>query len=259
MELATKEHKFVSVWQKLMSNKKNIAKKSLPVLLAVALLAAVGFFAFGNSKNLGGWVSGNATSEAEKQALAQSKLELEQALAQTQELLNQITATNQNMQTLLDQAIQEKNALYDAIEEMQTAYDEAEQEALQKWIVPIDYLNVSSYFGYRLQPTDGASSFHSGVDLAAPQGTPIVATRGGTVTIATYDSYSGYYVCINHHDGFVSQYLHMARYIVTPGQVVIAGQVIGYCGSTGVSTGAHLHFGILLNGQSVNPAKYIDM
>ena len=88
-------------------------------------------------------------------------------------------------------------------------------------------------------------------------GTPIVATRSGVVNKTSYDSSSGYYVKIDHQDGFESKYLHMTHYIVKPGQSVSAGQVIGYVGSTGASTGPHLHFAIMYKGSHVNPAAYI--
>ena len=127
------------------------------------------------------------------------------------------------------------------------------------WLLPINYTYFSSPFGWRDHPVYGGQRFHYGVDLAAPQGTPIYATRGGRVTVATYDSSSGYYVSINHLDGFVTKYLHMTHYIVSPGQYVAAGQVIGYCGSTGASTGPHLHFGIYKDGVAVNPALYINI
>ncbi len=79
------------------------------------------------------------------------------------------------------------------------------------------------------------------------------------MTYASYDSSSGYYVSINHLDGFTSKYLHMTHYIVSAGQYVAPGQIIGYVGSTGASTGPHLHFGIYYNGTAVNPAKYIKI
>ena len=80
----------------------------------------------------------------------------------------------------------------------------------------------------------------------------------GTVTTTSYNNSAGYYVTINHGDGFSTSYLHMTHYIVSEGQRVSAGQVIGYVGSTGVSTGPHLHFTIYYNGATVNPANYIN-
>ena len=116
---------------------------------------------------------------------------------------------------------------------------------------------MSSPFGNRDAPTAGASTNHQGIDLSAPEGTPIYASRTGVVTAATFGKSAGYYVSINHGDGFSSIYMHMTRYVVSKGQAVSAGQVIGYVGSTGVSTGPHLHFGISYNGTYVNPANYI--
>ena len=126
------------------------------------------------------------------------------------------------------------------------------------WIRPCSYTMVSSPFGYRDAPTAGASTYHQGIDLAGPQGTPIYAARGGTVTTATFGSSAGNYVTINHGDGFSSVYMHMTSYVVSKGATVSQGQLIGYMGSTGVSTGSHLHFGISLNGTYVNPANYIS-
>lgn len=128
-----------------------------------------------------------------------------------------------------------------------------------KWLIPCAYTYLSSPFGDRDAPTAGASSYHQGVDLAAPEGTPIYASRTGVVTAATFGKAAGYYVSINHGDGFSSIYMHMTNYVVKKGQAVSAGQVIGYVGSTGVSTGPHLHFGISYNGKYVNPANYVNL
>jgi murein DD-endopeptidase MepM/ murein hydrolase activator NlpD len=117
---------------------------------------------------------------------------------------------------------------------------------------------VTSPFGPRTPPKGGASSYHQGIDLGAPEGTPIYAARTGRVTIASYSNSAGNYVSINHGDGFSSIYMHMTRYVVSSGQAVSAGQLIGYVGSTGISTGPHLHFGISKNGVYVNPAAYIN-
>ena len=125
------------------------------------------------------------------------------------------------------------------------------------WKIPCNYTKLTSAFGMRDAPTAGASTNHQGVDLAGPEGTPIYASRAGTVTTATFGKSAGYYVTINHGDGFSSVYMHMTHYVVSKGTKVSQGQVIGYMGSTGVSTGNHLHFGIAYNGAYVNPANYI--
>lgn len=125
------------------------------------------------------------------------------------------------------------------------------------WLVPCTYTRVTSPFGYRWHPTTGEWSMHKGVDLSASKGTPIYATRSGVVSWATYHSTAGNYVGINHQDGYSSVYMHMTNYVVKAGQYVTAGQLIGYVGSTGRSTGPHLHFGISYNGSYVNPMDYI--
>ena len=128
-----------------------------------------------------------------------------------------------------------------------------------KWLVPCSYRMLTSPFGNRESPTAGASTDHKGVDLAGPEGTPIYASRSGTVTIAQFSRSAGYYVTINHGDGFSSVYMHMTHYTVSKGQKVDAGQIIGYMGSTGISTGSHLHFGIIYKGSYVNPANYVSL
>ena len=126
------------------------------------------------------------------------------------------------------------------------------------WIKPLKSYTITSSFGNRVHPVLGYTRFHEGVDMSAYTNTPIYAARSGKVTVASYqDGGAGYYVNINHGDGFSSIYMHMTRYIVSKGQYVEQGQVIGYVGSTGLSTGPHLHFGIAKNGAYVNPMKYI--
>lgn len=127
------------------------------------------------------------------------------------------------------------------------------------WVVPVSYVYVSSPFGTRVDPVYGTIATHYGVDLAAYLGNPIYATRSGVVTTASYNSTAGYHVYIDHGDGFTSIYMHMTEYTVEAGDYVQAGQVIGYCGSTGKSTGPHLHFGLILNGVYVDPAKYVNL
>ena len=126
------------------------------------------------------------------------------------------------------------------------------------WIKPLKSYTITSAFGMRKHPVLGYDRMHEGVDMAAPAGTPIYAAKSGKVTTASYQKGgAGNYVSINHGDGFSSIYMHMTRYIVSSGQYVEAGQVIGYVGSTGISTGNHLHFGIAYKGEYVNPMKYI--
>ena len=118
-------------------------------------------------------------------------------------------------------------------------------------------LTVTSAYGWRIHPTMGDKRFHTGVDFAAPQGTPIYAIASGTVTSAYYQTANGYMVSIAHGGGYGSLYAHMTHFVVSAGDSVSQGQVIGYVGSTGWSTGPHLHFEIHVNGASVNPMDYV--
>ena len=126
------------------------------------------------------------------------------------------------------------------------------------WITPVSGARLTSPFGQRLHPVLKVYRMHNGIDLAIAQGTPIYATRAGKVTRTAYQAGgAGNYVSINHLDGFASIYMHMTHYVVKEGQTVSAGQLIGYVGSTGISTGPHLHFGVSYAGTYVNPLAYI--
>lgn len=104
---------------------------------------------------------------------------------------------------------------------------------------------ISSGFGGRKSPTAGASTYHKGVDLAAPSGTPILAAGSGKVVTATYSSSAGNYIMISHGNRlYLGIYALFPDLAVSAGKQVTKGQVIGYVGSTGISTGAHLHFGV---------------
>lgn len=126
------------------------------------------------------------------------------------------------------------------------------------WIIPCDYVYLSSPFGWREPPTDGASTFHSGVDLAGYDNSPIWAARSGVVSEVGYNEYNGYFVRIDHGDGFVSVYLHLSYYVASYGQYISQGETLGYMGDTGIATGTHLHLTIYKDGALVNPADYID-
>lgn len=117
---------------------------------------------------------------------------------------------------------------------------------------------ISSYFGYRNASTAGASSYHQGIDIPAPAGTPILSCKSGIVTAAGYTSQRGYYVTVDHGNGMSTCYMHMKKYAVSVGQKISTGQVIGYVGTTGVSTGNHLHLSLLINGVNKNPLDYVS-
>ena len=115
----------------------------------------------------------------------------------------------------------------------------------------------SSWFGYRTNPFDATRrTFHNGIDMACPKGTNIYAAQEGIVTTAGYSNVYGNYVIITHHSGYKTLYGHMTYYTVKKGQYVTTSTIIGKVGSTGQSTGPHLHFTIFKNDRAVNPANY---
>ena len=116
---------------------------------------------------------------------------------------------------------------------------------------------VTSEFGGRRDPITGKQDGHTGMDLAVPTGTPVRAALPGTVRVAQYDSSYGYYVTVGHENGLLTLYGHNSRLLVRPGQTVQAGDVISLSGSTGRSTGPHLHFEVRVNGQRTNPRYYL--
>lgn len=231
-----------------------------------------------------------AGMEVIKEELDAAQADLEVKREEADKILADLVATGAEYEALMEESEEKQDELSKQIANKQSEYNKAKyQEWLAtsvppttkatspkptsggggtgnntvggiKWKVPINYTMVSSPFGYRYHPISGKYKMHYGVDLAAPKGRPIYATRGGTVSYTGYEAGgAGYWVQINHGDGYKSVYMHMTHYIVKTGQNVSQGQVIGYCGSTGGSTGPHLHFGISYNGTYVNPANYIKI
>lgn len=216
-----------------------------------------------------------AALENSRQELAEAQAVLDEKRAEADEILAQLNAEQRELTALYEEYEDLESALSAEIAEAEKAYTEQkkkEDEAAAAarpstggssapssggWVSPCSYTALTSAYGWRIHPITGKESFHNGVDLANVQGTPIYAAKSGTVTVATYNGVYGYYVQINHGDGFSSLYGHLTHYIVSVGQNVSAGQVIGYMGSTGWSTGPHLHFTIYYNGGTVNPMNYI--
>ncbi len=227
-----------------------------------------------------------ASLEEEKAALEASKVELTTLQAEMEakhqeadELLQSLLAKGEEFDKYMEEAEDKMEKLDDELDDAEKALDEAERrEYLEyiatlpsngggnvsvdaegiEWIVPCKYKKLTSPFGYRIHPVYKVWKMHNGVDLANSCPTPILATRSGVVIDAGYDSSSGYHVQIDHLDGFVSMYKHLCKSpSVKVGDVVIAGDVIGCMGTTGVSTGVHLHFGIKYKGEWQNPMKYI--
>lgn len=122
---------------------------------------------------------------------------------------------------------------------------------------PVAGVEIGSSFGNRIDPFRRRLAFHGGIDYAAPKGTPILASAGGKVVFAGYRRAYGKTVEVDHGAGYVTRYAHASRLLVKVGQVVMPGQVIAKVGSTGRSTGPHLHFEILKDGYYIDPAPYV--
>ncbi len=220
--------------------------------------------------------------EITRQELDAAQVLLEEKRAEADQLLLQLIAKGEEFQALIDESEDLQDELMKEIAQAEKDLKEAEYKewlatyvppttrpgndttpspqvpSSSGWVCPVPYYTLTSPFGMRVHPITGQWKMHNGVDLALPQGEPIYAAKSGKVTTASYQAGgAGYYVSINHGDGFSSIYMHMTHFIVSPGQYVNAGQVIGYVGSTGGSTGPHLHFGISYNGTYVNPMNYI--
>jgi murein DD-endopeptidase MepM/ murein hydrolase activator NlpD len=123
--------------------------------------------------------------------------------------------------------------------------------------VPMGY--YSSNYGYRLDPFNGRQTFHTGVDLIAPPGTPVVAAAGGVVSTVAFVAEYGNIVDVDHDNGLTSRYAHLSKSMVRVGDVVMKGQVIAQVGATGRATGPHLHFEVREKGIPLNPNKFLSL
>ncbi|MCR4651712.1 MAG: peptidoglycan DD-metalloendopeptidase family protein [Lachnospiraceae bacterium] len=153
----------------------------------------------------------------------------------------------------LEQAIAEENRKLEESGGTARKYD----GGMFQWPAP-SYTRISDDYGYRIHPTLGITKFHNGVDMAAPGGSPILAAYEGEVVAADYNSSMGNYIMINHGDGLYTIYMHASALYVSKGQTVSKGDKIGAVGTTGRSTGNHLHFGVRKDGVYVSPWNYLS-
>ena len=210
--------------------------------------------------------------EDSREELTLAQETLEDRRDDSDALLRELIEREEEFELLLEESEEAQDALMLEIAAKEKELKEAEYDeylarlAAQgnappsnaSWVTPVSGYTLTSPFGMRKHPVLGVNRMHNGIDMACATGTPIYATRAGKVTTAAYQAGgAGYYVSINHLDGFSSIYMHMTRFVVSAGQSVTQGQLIGYVGSTGISTGPHLHFGISYAGSYVNPLAYI--
>lgn len=162
----------------------------------------------------------------------------------------------------LEKHIKEQEQLIAELEEIERQRQEANLEIMydggkMTWPLP-GYTRLSDDYGIRNDPFGGpGQSMHNGIDIPAPAGTPIVAAYDGQVAWSYYNWSAGNWIGIDHGNGVYTVYMHMSKFVATEGQYVKKGDVIGLVGTTGSSTGNHLHFAVRLNGSYVNPHDYV--
>ena len=204
-----------------------------------------------------------------EQAAAQEALE--QKRAESDQAISELIASRQDL-------VEEQERIQDDMDalekEIAAREEELNRQQQQNNYVPVvteagflfpvslnGYQCMTSPYGYRVHPISGVTRLHNGVDLAAVTGTPIFASKSGVVTTACIGWGNGYgnHVVINHGDGYSTLYAHQSALNVYEGQIVSQGDVIGYVGSTGNSTGPHLHFTVFKNGETINPMSCISL
>lgn len=162
-------------------------------------------------------------------------------------------------QSALDDLAKAVEHRSDYMNVVETTLMEAKVKAkLLPTIQPVDVAYNASSFGWRIDPFTGRQAFHPGIDFAAPTGTPIMAAAGGVVIAAEYNSGYGNMLEIDHGNDIVTRYGHTSKLYVKVGDIVRRGQHVADIGSTGRSTGPHLHFEVLVKGVAQNPSKFLN-
>ncbi|MBR0139318.1 MAG: peptidoglycan DD-metalloendopeptidase family protein [Firmicutes bacterium] len=192
---------------------------------------------------------------AEEEALEADKEALDADRAALAAKKKEVDADNRELERQIDKLNDEAKALTAEIVKLQTA--ESYVGGSMLWPSQASKY-VSSPFGNRLHPILKVIKFHTGIDIAAGSGTNILAANGGTVISACYNSGYGYMIMVDHGGGIVTLYAHCSKLLVSKGAKVKRGQVIALVGSTGMSTGPHLHFEVRINGEYKNPLEYVS-
>lgn len=204
------------------------------------------------------------------EALTVQLEEVENEMAQKQDAINMYTADINNKEAAIKEYeayIAEQKAVVEALEAAILAEKKRLAEENKSaitydggqfaWPAP-NYTRISDEYGERIHPILGTKQFHNGLDMAAPGGSPILAAYDGEVVAADYSATMGNYVMINHGDGLITIYMHASALEVSKGQVVVRGEEIAKVGTTGRSTGNHLHFSVRKDGSYVNPWNYFS-
>ena len=195
-----------------------------------------------------------AEQEAAKAELNSQQAQVDALIAEISGQESQVKAAEAKLQAAANAADAEIRA---AEKELASQIANVPSESGFLWPLPGRY-NLSSLYGSRKHPVTGKANNHTGIDVPAPSGTPIQACKSGVVTTSTYNNSYGNYVVVSHSDGTSTLYAHMSRRNASKGQTVSQGQVIGYVGTTGSSTGNHLHLEIRVNGSRRDPINYFQ-
>ena len=204
-----------------------------------------------------------ADQQTQRDALVAQKKELDAKEADAAALVQKIQSQESEYQSSRDalkreeeeveaQIIKKQKEIQAKIAAGQISFDPGTG---WQWPVPGRY-KITSTFGPRIHPITGLPGNHTGTDVAAPKGTAILAARGGVVTISTYNNSYGNYVVVQHDNGIATLYAHMSSRAVSEGQIDTQGQTLGYVGSTGSSTGNHLHLEFRVNGKRQDALNY---
>ena len=204
-----------------------------------------------------------ADQQTQRDALVAQKKELDAKEADAAALVQKIQSQESEYQSSRDalkreeeeveaQIIKKQKEIQAKIAAGQISFDPGTG---WQWPVPGRY-KITSTFGPRIHPITGLPGNHTGTDVAAPKGTAILAARGGVVPISTYNNSYGNYVVVQHDNGIATLYAHMSSRAVSEGQIVTQGQTLGYVGSTGSSTGNHLHLEFRVNGKRQDALNY---
>lgn len=201
-----------------------------------------------------------AAQNAAKEAQEAAKAELAAQEAEVEKLIGEISAQEDVLEAAEAALKKQANAVDAEIREkekaMQAQIANVPSESGYLWPLPSGYNTLTSLFAGRIHPITGKYHSHTGIDIPAPRNTPIYASKSGVVTTSIKQGSYGNYVVVSHSDGTSTLYAHMNSRAVKEGQTVKQGQVIGYVGTTGSSTGNHLHFEVRVNGTRKNPTDF---
>lgn len=210
---------------------------------------------FINKYNTGNKVPASALTTTTENASDQQGLGGEFIAVHDNEIYDLATQTHNDYEIISDMLDEmEKNVPITLNRARQTQYSLSGTPSA--W--PTLSTRLTSNFGYRTDPFTGKAAFHAGIDISGKVGDPIFAAGAGTVITSEASPSRGNYIVIQHPNGIQSWYLHLQRLKVAKGDIVTKGQTIGSLGSTGRSTGPHLHFEIMKNNEKVDPAKYVS-